>query len=278
MRDTNYGDLFDVRVGDQPGEPRVHGPADHTAPRQPVPRPGTDAAAAALPAQRGSGWGTSGFVDGFSAAAVLRDENPEAFDVLSRTEVTYRFSSPDAELSATRPMIGLDPYGGVREIRFNNRSMQPMRLRPADSERFYDAYRAFAEVLNRPEQQTVMRMQPGDCVIFDNTRILHAHWFQRRRRRTAPAGLLRRPGRAGEHARGTAEGPMTGPIPRRFARPEPVARMREMFLGEGLRDYLGEDVTMAQHMLQAAGLARAPARRTIWWSRHWCTTSATSPV
>jgi gamma-butyrobetaine dioxygenase len=38
---------------------------------------------------------------------------------------------------------------------------------------------------------------------------------------------------------------------------ELVGRMREMFEGEGLRDYLGEDVSMAQHMLQAAGLARA---------------------
>lgn len=38
---------------------------------------------------------------------------------------------------------------------------------------------------------------------------------------------------------------------------ELVTRMREMFEGEGLCDYLGEDVSMAQHMLQAAGLARA---------------------
>lgn len=38
---------------------------------------------------------------------------------------------------------------------------------------------------------------------------------------------------------------------------EPVALVRAMFDGEGLRDYLGEEVSMAQHMLQAAGLARA---------------------
>jgi gamma-butyrobetaine dioxygenase len=38
---------------------------------------------------------------------------------------------------------------------------------------------------------------------------------------------------------------------------EVVTRMRDMFEGEGLADYLGEDVSMAQHMLQAAGLARA---------------------
>jgi len=50
---------------------------------------------------------------------------------------------------------------------------------------------------------------------------------------------------------------MNEPISRRFARPELIIQMREMFEGEGLRDYLGEDVSMAQHMLQAAGLARA---------------------
>jgi gamma-butyrobetaine dioxygenase len=173
VRDTNYGDLFDVRVEANPVNLAFTGlpitPHTDNPYRDPVPT------LQLLHCLRNAAHGgDSGFVDGFDAAAVLRDEKPEAFDVLSRTEVTYRFSSPDAELSATRPMIGLDPYGRVREIRFNNRSMQPVRLRPADSERFYQAYRAFAEVLNRPEQQTVMRMQAGDCVIFDNTRILHA--------------------------------------------------------------------------------------------------------
>jgi gamma-butyrobetaine dioxygenase len=52
--------------------------------------------------------------------------------------------------------------------------MQPVRLRAAESERFYAAYRAFAEVINRPQLQVVFRMQPGDCVIFDNIRLLHA--------------------------------------------------------------------------------------------------------
>lgn len=173
VRDTNYGDLFDVRIEANPVNLAFTGlpitPHTDNPYRDPVPT--LQLLHCLQNAARG---GDSGFVDGFHAAAVLRDEDQEAFDVLSRTEVTYRFASADAELSATRPMIGLDPYGRVREIRFNNRSMQPVRLRPADAERFYDAYRAFAEVLNRPDQQVIMRMQPGDCVIFDNTRLLHA--------------------------------------------------------------------------------------------------------
>jgi gamma-butyrobetaine dioxygenase len=173
VRDTNYGELFDVRIEANPVNLAFTGlpitPHTDNPYRDPVPT------LQILHCLRNAAQGgDSGFVDGFGAAVVLRAENPEAFDALSRTEVTYKFASADAELSATRPMIGLDPYGRVREIRFNNRSMQPVRLRPADFERFYDAYRAFAEVLNRPDRQVVMRMQPGDCVIFDNTRLLHA--------------------------------------------------------------------------------------------------------
>jgi gamma-butyrobetaine dioxygenase len=173
VRDTNYGELFDVRIEanpvnlaftDLPITPHTDNPY-----RDPVPT--LQILHCLSNATQG---GDSGFVDGFGAAHVLRDENPVAFDILSRTEVTFGFSSADAELSATRPMIGLDPYGRVREIRFNNRSMQPVRLRPAEAGPFYDAYRAFADVLNRPQQQVVFRMQPGDCVIFDNTRLLHA--------------------------------------------------------------------------------------------------------
>jgi gamma-butyrobetaine dioxygenase len=74
-------------------------------------------------------------------------------------------------------MIGLDPIGQIREIRFNNRSLQPVRPGGGASARaasFYPAYRAFAEVIGRPELMLTFRLGPGDCVVFDNTRILHA--------------------------------------------------------------------------------------------------------
>ncbi|MCU1697217.1 MAG: hypothetical protein JWR34_3280 [Mycobacterium sp.] len=173
IRDTNYGELFDVRIEPNPVNLAFTGLpiAPHTDNPYRDPVPTLQILHCLRNATQG---GDSGFVDGFKAAALLREKNPEAFDVLSRIEVTFEFSSADAELSATRPMIGLDPYGRVREIRFNNRSMQPVRLRAADSERFYTAYRAFAEVINRPQLQIVFRMRPGDCVIFDNIRLLHA--------------------------------------------------------------------------------------------------------
>ena len=52
--------------------------------------------------------------------------------------------------------------------------MQPVRLPPAEAEAVYGAYRAWAEIVARPEFALHLRLTPGDCLVFDNTRILHA--------------------------------------------------------------------------------------------------------
>jgi gamma-butyrobetaine dioxygenase len=126
--------------------------------------------------------GDSGLVDGFAVAAALRREDPAAFGVLTTTPVTFAYADATASLRATRPMIGLDPAGRIREIRFNNRSLEPWRPppgidagdAPAAGAAFYAAYRAFAQSLLRPEFLLNFRLRPGDCMVIDNTRVLHA--------------------------------------------------------------------------------------------------------
>jgi len=39
---------------------------------------------------------------------------------------------------------------------------------------FYAAYRMFAAILLRPSGTLRFSLAPGDCVVFDNTRILHS--------------------------------------------------------------------------------------------------------
>jgi gamma-butyrobetaine dioxygenase len=70
-------------------------------------------------------------------------------------------------------MIGLDPRGRIRQIRLNGRSLAPVRLPAAQARAFYAAYRAFAELAADPEALVTTTLAAGDCVIFDNTRILH---------------------------------------------------------------------------------------------------------
>jgi gamma-butyrobetaine dioxygenase len=173
VRETNYGRLFDVRVETSPANlaftslpipPHTDNPY-----RDPVP---TVQLLHCL--DNAADGGDSGFVDGFHAAATLRAQDPAAFATLAVTPVTFRYRDAATELSATRPLISLDARGRIREIRVNSRSLEPVRLPGARTAAFYAAYRAFAELLSSPAAMLTVRLRPGDCAVFDNTRVLHA--------------------------------------------------------------------------------------------------------
>ena len=188
VRETNYGRLFDVRVEATPANLAFTGLpiAPHTDNPYRDPVPTVQLLHCLATAAEG---GDSGLVDGFLAAARLRAADPPAFDILARTPVTFAYSDATAELRATCPMIGVDPRGRIREVRFNSRSMQPPHLGRAglggregregragreETVAFYGAYRAFTEMIMKPELMLTFRLGPGDCVVLDNTRVLHA--------------------------------------------------------------------------------------------------------
>jgi gamma-butyrobetaine dioxygenase len=52
--------------------------------------------------------------------------------------------------------------------------MRPLRRPYAEVTAFYAAYRRWAELLAQPGRQLTVRLAPGDCLVFDNTRVLHA--------------------------------------------------------------------------------------------------------
>ena len=173
VRETNYGALFDVRVEPEPGNlaftSRKILPHTDNPYRDPVP---TVQLLHCL--RTAADGGDTGLVDGFAAAAELRAMDREAFDVLTATAVPFGYIDKETELRTSQPLIQLSPRGRVRGIRFNNRSAQPVRLPYRDIAPFYAAYRRWASLLARPERQLNLRLRPGDCLVFDNTRILHA--------------------------------------------------------------------------------------------------------
>ncbi|MGN6174396.1 MAG: TauD/TfdA family dioxygenase [Streptosporangiaceae bacterium] len=172
VRETNYGRLFEVRAEPTPANlaftslpiaPHTDNPY-----RDPVP-----SVQLLHCLHAADGGGESTFTDGFRAAALLRSQDPAAFACLTTTPVTFAYSDAATVLRATGPMIGLDPRGRIRQIRFNGRSLAPVRLPAARARSFYAAYRAFAERIADPEAAMTARLSPGDCVIVDNTRVLH---------------------------------------------------------------------------------------------------------
>jgi gamma-butyrobetaine dioxygenase len=178
VRETNYGRLFDVRVEPTPANLAFTGLpiGPHTDNPYRDPAPTVQLLHCLVNA---AGGGESGLLDGYMAAATLRAEDPAAFDCLTSTPVTFRYADAGAELSATRPMIGLTATGLISEIRYNSRSLQP----PAPGSEasaatqlteFYRAYAAFATILLRPELTLRFSLEPGDCIVFDNTRLMHS--------------------------------------------------------------------------------------------------------
>ena len=173
VRETNYGRIFDVRVVTDPANlaftSRAIAPHTDNPYRDPVPT------LQLLHCLRdASSGGDTVLVDGFAAAAALRAADPLSFGVLTSTPVRFAYVDKATSLTACQPLIALSTRGRIACVRLNNRSMQPVRLPYGEAEAFYAAYRAWAAIVARPEFALGLRLAPGDCLIFDNTRILHA--------------------------------------------------------------------------------------------------------
>jgi gamma-butyrobetaine dioxygenase len=173
VRETNYGRIFDVRVVADPANlaftSRAIAPHTDNPYRDPVPTLQLLHCLRDAPVG-----GDTVLVDGFAAAAALRDEDPVSFDVLTSTPIPFAYVDKATSLTANQPLIALTPRGRITGVRLNNRSMQPLRLPHAEIEAVYAAYRAWTATVGRPEFALGLRLAPGDCLIFDNTRILHA--------------------------------------------------------------------------------------------------------
>jgi gamma-butyrobetaine dioxygenase len=169
---TNYGLVFDVRSVPTPENLAYsdRGLGLHTDNPYREPVPGFQSLHALLTSTEG---GDSVFADGFALAEHLRGQDPESFAQLTRTAVPFAYRSADADLYAERPLIQLSCDGSVAAVHYNSRSIAPLRLNATDSQRFYAAYRHFAQLLREPRFQLKFRLQDGDLVMFDNRRILH---------------------------------------------------------------------------------------------------------
>jgi [2-(trimethylamino)ethyl]phosphonate dioxygenase len=173
VRETNYGRLFDVVSVEEPHNLAFTSMAlgNHTDNpyRDPVPQ------LQLLHCLEAAGeGGESVVVDGFAAAERLRRDAPDAFAILTRTPVPFRYVEPGAvDLRDAMPLIELDVAGAIRAVRYNNRSIAPLDIDAEEVPAFYAAYRRFARLLHDPSLTVGFRLKPGDLFIVDNRRVLH---------------------------------------------------------------------------------------------------------
>ncbi|MDC1015810.1 gamma-butyrobetaine dioxygenase [Candidatus Thioglobus sp.] len=172
-RETNYGALFEVRTEVNPNNLAYTnlGLGSHTDNpyRDPVP---TVQLLHCL--ESSTEGGDSILVDGFKAASILRDESKENFLTLTSSWINYRFTDSKTDLRSRVPMIELNDNNEIIKVRYNNRSIDTIKV-PKDKMRsFYKAYRHWSEVIERDELKIQFRLSEGDLMLFDNTRVMHA--------------------------------------------------------------------------------------------------------
>lgn len=175
VRETNYGRHFEVRTEVNPVNLAYTGLGlqAHTDNPYRDPVPTLQILACIENSAQG---GDNQVVDGFAAALRLRDEDPAAFDLLSRHPMRFEYAGASGvRLRSRRPMIELAPDGELIAVRFNSRSAAPAVDVPFDAmEAFYAAYRRFSDIIDDPAMAVSFKLRPGEAFIVDNTRVLHA--------------------------------------------------------------------------------------------------------
>ena len=119
--------------------------------------------------------GDSILVDGFRAARDFRQHHPDEFQVLAQTPIRFRQHDKQSGylFRHTTPILVLDGSGEVEAVYYSPKN-NDWQLPFDEVARFYHAYGLFSHCLNDPAYQHRFRLERGDCLLFQNFRVLHS--------------------------------------------------------------------------------------------------------
>ncbi len=141
--------------------------------------------------------GESTFVDGLAAGEAFRAAAPAAFATLARVPATFQkvhyARAQPAHMVAQRPIFTLGAGGALAGVTWAPQFEGPLRAPAEDVGPFFEAYGAFAALLEdveggRRPGLLQFRLKRGDAVVFNQRRMLHG----RRAFKLPPGGRGRR--------------------------------------------------------------------------------------
>ena len=124
------------------------------------------------------GGGASILVDGFNAARNLQIHNKDQFDLLCEVPIPHRRflvdDVDDVALAANWRTIELNRHGDIEAVHINERTMAPLDTSPELIEPVYRALREILSLVYDAHAFVQYRLEPGQAVVMDNHRVLHA--------------------------------------------------------------------------------------------------------
>mgnify|MGYP000285635110 FL=1 len=118
--------------------------------------------------------GENQLIDGLAIAEKMRNEYPDAFNILCNVNIPGRYIKSRTYLEAHRPLFRVNNKGKVVQVSFNNHDRAPFRLENDQMSKFYEAYKIFHNLANDSSRQFEFILDPGKVLTFDNWRLLHA--------------------------------------------------------------------------------------------------------
>lgn len=123
--------------------------------------------------------GESLFVDGFYIARRLALTNPTAYRRLTQLRLNYEYNHQDHKYNNQWPVFEVDPAAPDRllHINYSPPFQGPLHHSHQDAARLepqLKALREFSDLLEDERNTFELKLNPGECVIFENRRVLHA--------------------------------------------------------------------------------------------------------
>lgn len=130
-------------------------------------------------------------VDGFHVAERLRNEDPQAFRLLSTIRYPFRgHGETKRDWCSHARVISTDDHETVTGIRFAMGSRTPISADHCHSGPYTEAIQSMLRLVLEPSSQLLLPLGAGDCLVMDNHRMLHGRtgmdpkagdkrWFRR---------------------------------------------------------------------------------------------------
>ena len=172
IRETHLGRILDVnpvsRDGKNTDNKRTRSVVNEMNYRNPMPKLQVFHCLSA--ADKGA---KCSLVDGYLVSGLLRRKQPGMFLLLSSYPAPFLWVDSQHCFFIGRTVIDTNYRGEPTNMHFNHPSAGPFHVPSEIMESYYKGYRTFANMLNDPSYQFQFTLEPGEVVVFDNSRVLH---------------------------------------------------------------------------------------------------------
>jgi len=169
VRRTNFGEHFNVKSKLNPNDLAYTtlnlGPHTDNPYRNPVP---CIQILHCIENEVSGGYST--LVDGYTVSEKL---NPDAYEILTKIKVRFKFTDKNIVLEDWSELIHLDEEKNFKQVRFSPRLDYVPILEKNKLDLYYKARKKLSDLYNAEKNRIEFKLAPKDLMMMDNHRVLH---------------------------------------------------------------------------------------------------------